>query len=282
MKKPLYLLSFVLVFAAACQQQTVPVQVSATAVTVPAAPKAAALPTPAPATVATAVPTPEMLAFLRQYAVGKLLVRDDGPLNGFIGPEHYRTELVLTAVVPDSSQSNLYRVSGKSRYKNVMTPLSGSITLTQLFDQANVAGLDKNKHQEPENTYSAVGTFELVEDSTVRGAGRYAGTVVIDFLVGADQQLEIYNKGRHTASRDGGITLDGTWTSLATKRQKPVVWVYYIWSYGESVLKNFNVGERGPEVNPKYAKLGWGEFWENDEWWHEAEIVTAEAASDSL
>ena len=34
-----------------------------------------------------------------------------------------------------------------------------------------------------------------------------------------------------------------------------------------SLIKDFGIGDRGAQVNPKYAKLGWNELWENDEWW---------------
>jgi hypothetical protein len=33
------------------------------------------------------------------------------------------------------------------------------------------------------------------------------------------------------------------------------------------VFKDFMLDERMGQINPKYAKLGWNEFWSNEEWW---------------
>lgn len=76
--------------------------------------------------------------------------------------------------------------------------------------------------------------------------------------------------------------LEGTWTSYVTGQEKPLVCVSDIFSFGGSVLKNFDVGERGPEINPKYARLGWNEVWENDEWWVEADSSAIQLKAASL
>jgi hypothetical protein len=33
------------------------------------------------------------------------------------------------------------------------------------------------------------------------------------------------------------------------------------------IVPDFNIGERGFMLNPKYAHLGWDKYWQNDEWW---------------
>ncbi|UOQ71238.1 hypothetical protein [Hymenobacter cellulosilyticus] len=35
----------------------------------------------------------------------------------------------------------------------------------------------------------------------------------------------------------------------------------------DELLGDFNVGGRIVEVNPKYARYGWNEYYENEEWW---------------
>jgi hypothetical protein len=280
MNKPFYFL--VLLALASCQQ---PAAKEAQAV---AAPPVTPITTPAKPALATAAqPAPEMQEFLRKFEVGKLLLLNDGPLNGFMGADHYRVELVFSEVVRDSSHANRYWVRGKSRFKKTITPMAGYITLDQVQDQPRLTKKKQGQsgaraqHADQLPAYSALGRFQLREDSLQRGAGTFAGEVVIDFVVGQDGQLSIETQSPQTPSQDAGIKLEGSWTSYATGQKKPVVLAYYIWAYGESVLKNFNVGERGPEINPKYAKLGWDDFWDNEEWWVDPAAVTAQAVSDS-
>jgi hypothetical protein len=264
----------------ACQQPAAKEASAAAAVS------AAPVPAKVEAAVAAPVPpAPEMQEFLKNYDVGKLLLRDDGPLNGFMGADHYRVELFFSEVSRDTSTTNRYWVRGKSRYKKTVTPLTGYITLDQVQDQPtppkSKASRSAAREQNP-SAYSALGEFQLREDSVQRGAGLFAGQVVIDFVVAGNGELRIESLTPQTPSRDAGIKLEGTWTSYATARKKPVVLAYYLWNYGDSVLKNFNVGERGPEVNPKYVHLGWDDYWENNEWWVEPGAITARAATDSL
>ncbi|PJJ60734.1 hypothetical protein [Hymenobacter chitinivorans] len=284
MKKPLILSSLVLL-SAACQQTTTATRPVTTAPVAAAAPAAVAPRQPA-------APTPtlplnaEAQAFLAKYDVGKLLLRDDGPFNGFLGSDHYRVEVMFTEVVKDEHAPNVYRVRGKSRFKKVVTPLSGSFTITELRDQPKATEEEQQSvrvfYSNEENAYSVLGTFELREDSSAHGAGVFAGRAVIDFSVGQSGLLAVHDQSPRSPAQDAGILLKGQWTSYATHKSQPVALAYYIWAYGESVLKNFNVGERGPEINPKYAKLGWNEFWDQEEWWAEPGTVTIHATRTIL
>ena len=231
---------------------------------------------------ATSALAPETRQFLAKYNVGSLLLRqDEGPLNGFIGPDHYRIEIVFTKVTCDSLEPANYRVEGKSRFKKNILPFRGCIVIDQVIDQPKVTKQEQiafegraNYENQP-NAYSAFGHFTLREDSLKNGAGLFKGNIFVDFAVN-ETGLFIHEQSPRSASKYGGITFEGNWTSFATRQSKLFACAYYIWSYGETVLKNFNVGERGPEVNPKYAKLGWDTYWENEEWW--AGPVTARAA----
>ena len=37
--------------------------------------------------------------------------------------------------------------------------------------------------------------------------------------------------------------------------------------FANDILKDFSYGEREIEINPKYRKLGWADFWQSEEWW---------------
>ncbi len=196
--------------------------------------------------------------------------------NGFFGPARYRIEMIFTQVQRDSQQSSVYQIQGKSRYKKVITPFSGTITLSQVVEQPNYSPQEIAEIEESPfgleaknlpNMYTALGKFELREDSTQHGAGVYRGTVAVDLVV-EDGSIRQQSQTIKTLTQGGGIKYAGTWTNLQTGQTQPVVWVDNILSYhGPQVFRDFTVGERDVDFNPKYAKLGWNTYWQNDEWW---------------
>ncbi len=49
--------------------------------------------------------------------------------NGFYGPDHYRIEMFFGSVEKDESRPNVYRITGKSRFKKNITPFTGEIII---------------------------------------------------------------------------------------------------------------------------------------------------------
>jgi hypothetical protein len=54
--------------------------------------------------------------------------------------------------------------------------------------------------------------------------------------------------------------------------------VQNIFYFQQDIFRDFIIGERDMDFNPKYAKLGWNSYWENEEWWAEPGKVTAKEA----
>lgn len=232
--------------------------------------------TASPAAALIAAPADaQSTAFLRRYDLTDLLQNRVGQpegqvqaMNGFYGPDHYRLEVALLHLARDPQHPNHYLVQGKDRYKGIITSLTGSLTLTQVQVREQKA---TNSDGKPEviKAYAVRGAYELREDPATRGAGVFRGRVAVDMM--------LYD-GRPSAgsfadslSKGGLTTFDGTWTSLATGQRKPATWVANLFNYrGPQIASDFFIGERDPSINPKYAKLGWNKFWENDEWWVES------------
>ena len=108
--------------------------------------------------------------------------------------------------------------------------------------------------------------------------------MVVDFSVDEEGQLVLYTRNDQQNARGGGVLFKGNWTNPETRQQKPVLWVQNIFYYQQDIFREFTVGERDPDFNPKYAKLGWDTYWQNEEWWAEPGQVTAqepEAAPDT-
>jgi hypothetical protein len=285
--KPAYLLVLGAAALGACQRtpEANKPSVSAaaaprTAAVVPAPARPAA--TPDEALVQAARPAPEMTAFLKKYDVSPLWTLDteESPygevMNGFFGADKYRIEFAFTSVERDTLQPHVFRVRGKDRFKKTVTPFEGVIVLEQLADQPGLTAAEKQEYADGgsdftgyPNTYSAIGHFVLREDASRAKAGEFKGDVALDFRVDEDGKIVPYAVSAHTPSKQADVLLTGTWTSYATGQRKPLILVADIFSYGREVFSEFLVGERDVDFNPRYAKLGWNSYWENDEWWVE-------------
>lgn len=267
MKK--YLLALPALAIAACQQHSGPAAGAAP----PAAPQAVAVSQrPArPAQLTVAAPA-DTAAFLRRYDLAAILQNRVGQpegqvqaMNGFYGPDHYRLEVALTTLERDPQYPNHYLVRGKDRYKGVVTPLTGSVTLTRVQVHKFMA-TDADGKPVPTASYAVLGTYELREDPATRGAGIFRGQVAVDMSL--YEEKPVSESTSDSVSRGGMTTYSGTWTSLATRQQKAAIWVANLFTYrGPQIASDFFIGERDPSINPKYAKLGWNKYWENDEWW---------------
>lgn len=285
--KKLYALLALATVGTACQHQAPPTQ-------------AGAIPAGRPRTATAVGPVakeqPAIPQFLAQHNLARLLQTvtdlksDGGPhiYNGFFGPSHRRIELVFTQVVRDEDHPNVYYLKGRNRYKRVITPFAGKLVLTQLVEQPHyskkeLAGeVDLNEYVDPdlnkEAMYTAVGSFVLREDSTHKNAGVFRGSVALDVYLDPAHGLRLASRTGRTLTRSGEAKFEGVWTPYGPASSKPVVWVENIFGYGPHILNNFSIGERDPDFNPKYAKLGWNTYWTNDEWWTEGYRDTAQTA----
>ena len=64
-----------------------------------------------------------------------------------------------------------------------------------------------------------------------------------------------------------GLLFRGTQTSNKTGKSQPVAFANFYGAVVPNALRELGLGDRGDEVNPNMARLGWNEAWENDEWW---------------
>ncbi|MCB2379524.1 hypothetical protein LGH70_18145 [Hymenobacter sp. BT635] len=178
---------------------------------------------------------------------------------GCMGPQYRPFDLVYEKVVRDGKNPALYHVQGKSRERERILPFRGTITVTSL-----------RKVKAPVH-YRAVGRFRLAEIGQEEGAGTFAGTFTATFS--QTPQGLAYLPGRTYWWAEGpageGTTFTSTWTSPTHPQPLKLVWASNFMNIADSIMDGFSVGERGPGINRKYARVGWSRFWENDEWWVE-------------
>ncbi|GAB3857744.1 hypothetical protein GCM10028822_31960 [Hymenobacter terrigena] len=188
--------------------------------------------------------------------------------EGFFGPDHYRIELVLQKIIRDTDDPLLYHVQGKDRYKRQVTPFTGTIRLRQLRN-VPIKSFEYELQGEFAKFYTAQGVFSWQETGS-KATGIFAGKMGIDFQQKADSSLvATYFMGddKRQFAKGWRMYFDGEWTSSLTGSRKKLLASASIEGIGSTVFSDFNVGERSFSINPKYAKLGWNELWENEEWW---------------
>lgn len=245
------------------------------------------------AVAARVVPTPPIaaptLALLREHDLAPLLqgtgdadseIGDEANepfvFNGFFGPAHYRFALVLLEVRRDPQHLLLYHVRGKSCFKGAVLPFSGTIRLTQLLEQPHYSAPEVAASQRAgehlsdidQELYTAVGQFELREPTGQLGAGIFRGEVAVDFGLVENGTLEYNWRTGRTLAQQTKLKYEGAWTSSATGRQQAILWAKELFSHPTvEALDMFELGDRERTIRPAYARLGWDEYWRNDEWW---------------
>ncbi|KUG08729.1 hypothetical protein [Solirubrum puertoriconensis] len=283
MKKSVYLLAVAALCLGACQRQPEASR--------PVAAAKRTQPAQAPVAVATsnkkAAPakaaelpasqlTPEMKDFLREHDLTKVwcVATAEGPVaypnNGFFGAERYRIEMVFLEMHRDEQRPEVMYVRGKSRYKKIITPFEGTLTVSEIH---NLKADPEILIREGNPAYSVVGRFELREDPTTKGAGVYRGHFGLDFQLDTDESLLLVDSGEQLAARAAGTLFEGEWISNKTGSRKPILWGQDFTAIGNEILEEFSVGMREVQINPRYAKLGWDSYWENDEWWVDAKVA---------
>lgn len=217
--------------------------------------------------------TPEML-LLRRYDLSPLwanqteMMKAHPTLEGFYGPSYYRISFYFSSVVRDARQPNVFHVEGLDRYKKVITPFVGTITVQAVrpFTKDMFADMDSTGR-----AFTAAGQFAFAEDPATKGAGRYAGQALLDFSLDAqghlDHAIQLVGPDNRNPTKGCGLLFRGTQVSNKTGQRHSVAFANYYGAVVPQALKSLGLGDRSEEVNPNLAKLGWNEAWENDEWW---------------
>ncbi|MDJ1481800.1 hypothetical protein QNI16_14970 [Cytophagaceae bacterium YF14B1] len=188
--------------------------------------------------------------------------------NGFYGTDHYRIEMYFASVTKDKNDPTLYHITGKSRYKKNITPFEGEVIIdtAMRFSTLDISSENKNV----KGIYKTNGTFRLREAAKLAASGIFEGTVSIEFTLLTDSNTEFWYLNEIDETQGADLVFDGEWVSYKTGKSKPIIWAKEIYSIGDSILEDFTIGDRDVMINPKYHKLGWDNYWENDEWWNDS------------
>ena len=216
--------------------------------------------------------TRPMRQLLSRYDLSKLWQGDteerrtNPTMEGFFGPDHYRFALVFNEVKRDEQHPEVYHVRGKCRYRKNIRLFSGFLTVQTVKDLARGNFFLTGPGQDlPDTatavTYTARARMHLTEEISAN-SGVFEGESILDFYTNSAPTPIGYVTG--SLGIDESMPAMGSGSLLRGKRRN--VTTRQVKSFVVST-DDFGVGDRGGQVNPKYAKLGWSEMWENNEWW---------------
>jgi hypothetical protein len=275
----------------ACQPQAATTTSATTASSTPATTTQPASPTksepPLPSLFAAAdTLTPPMRALVRTQDLSKLWQNfghyregtQEG-FEGFFGPDHYHFAMVFTQVTRDPANPAVYHVAGKSHYRKNIRPFTGTLTVRQVASLAYPGFLQSLANQQEKaadslsgRTYTARAQLQLQEER-LDNSGLFEGEVLLDFYVVPAQKpgfvyvFDHEGTDERLPTRGAGLLLRGNRRNVTTGQVKSFIVAPDVSAVAPYVFKDFMLDERMGEINPKYAKLGWNEYWNNDEWW---------------
>lgn len=229
--------------------------------------------------------TQPMRELLRGYDLSPLWQNNDGEdrikpvFEGFFGPDHYHFAMAFTQVTRDANDPAVYHVLGKCRYRQNIRPFSGQLTVRRIADLSYPGFLQAKSILESRatdsvngRTYTAHAQLQLREEQK-ENSGIFEGEVLLDFYTVPSQKPNFVTVFDHEGiderfpTRGCGLLLRGKRRNVTTGQIKSFTVAPWVSAVAPDVFKDFMLDERMGEINPKYAKLGWSEYWNNDEWW---------------
>lgn len=204
---------------------------------------------------------------------------DKPAFEGFFGPDHYHFAMAFTRVTRDPDNPAVYHVLGKCRYRHNIRPFTGTLTVRQITDllypgflQAKSIVNERATDSVAGRTYTARAQLQLREEQK-ENSGIFEGEALLDFYTVPGQRANFVTVFDHEGiderfpTRGSGLLLRGKRRNVSTSQVKSFTVGPWVSAVAPDVFKDFMLDERMGQINPKYAKLGWNEYWNNDEWW---------------
>ena len=189
-----------------------------------------------------------------KFDFGSMWVHDDerGTFLGYIGSDYQRLRLVILSAVKDPTSPGTYRVTGKTKVKDVIRSFTGTIKITMIATASGAKLEEDYKVEQIKEAGKIGGEYHFVEDPKETGTGRFDGVFATDWYIDRNGKLQ-YDEVM--AGADGYLNNQflGTWTSYRSKVKKPASW-------GDSRIPlsgdlDMGSGEFAPDE--KYLRNGW-------------------------
>lgn len=237
-------------------------------------PASATAPLAAPGAV---LPNAARTALLARAGLGRLWLHQpqagtEDVLNGCFGYDERRLEFVFLSVQPDAKSPGRYLVAGKFRCYGDVTPFRGSVEVQQVQRLPTAAAGEEGAATAARPVYCATGSFALQATSAHGLGGRFDGRLALDFQLSSSGRAKLADYTTNALTRNGGLLFDGEWRDGVAGDPVPAIWKQGL-AVAHQVLTRFQIGDRDAHLNPRYARVGWNTYWQNDEWWAEKQIA---------
>lgn len=234
--------------------------------------------------------TPEMRATLQKVNLASLFLapepgRGSSVLDGFFGRDPQRLSLAILQATCDSLTPGLFHVVGKARYKKQVSSFTGNLQLTRIedyYDQSRLLTQDEKSFIQ-DTTKAGNGDILNARAYSAAASFQFTGHLPAVYLLNGRAMLDFWVTDQGKAgglyppcegcvdnkvpSKGSELLLQGKWLDNSVERGRDFLVCRDVFFISNALIKDFGIGDRGAQANPKYAKLGWSDYWENDEWW---------------
>ncbi|UEG53451.1 hypothetical protein LLH06_00470 [Mucilaginibacter daejeonensis] len=167
---------------------------------------------------------------------------------GYIGTDHQRFYIHYTSVRKDTSDPYKYLVQGKTRVKDHICNIKGTITIVkaQLFK-----GSDDPRYRQGE----VVCKVELKEDSAQKHSGMIKGQMISNWCLDKRDNL-LYDAINFVADGYCNNQCTAVWTSYTTHQSKICNWGDFRMPNSEQL----DTGVGDVYINERFIKNGWQNY----------------------
>lgn len=188
----------------------------------------------------------------RQYGFGHIWI-NRGSLEGIVGLNYQRLQVVILTEEPLQSNPPLYKVSGKIKYKGAIEGFSGDLfVITGFMNTSDPTEIDSNTHGTVYATYK----FELDDKSAT-----LQGITTTDFILNTSTQEAVADTTEMGDDDYADDTFVGTWTEHNST--KPLKCIFGIGRL--PFCFDFDKGDGDMVPSDRYRKNGWQNY-PDDKW----------------
>jgi hypothetical protein len=185
----------------------------------------------------------------------------DHPQDGVLGLNYQRIQIYFSRIYKSKKDPRVYLVEGKSKVKNNICSFKGEMLISML-SYFNTTVETQNEERKELGSGRIVVNYSFYEDSSEYHSGVFEGVADCAFYLDSTgryiYESIFYDDDFHNR------TFVGKWTDYKTGNQKKCIW-------GDERLPftfDFDIGEGGMAINPKYRKNGWETFDDGSEYYN--------------
>ena len=193
---------------------------------------------------------------------------DDRVHNGFFGSNYRRLELVFTQMRRDAKTPGRYYVQGKDRRSQRVRAFSGTLT----FETLEAGEASSKVLPQPYSSHRAVCACTSSPAATTPTAAPSAAPW--PSILGATRTAAwLSTPAPPTRPPTTAVSCSKACGPTPSTGRKSTVLVKNGTAVTYQILSDFDIGDRGMQINPKYTRVGWDSYWDNAEWWADSPVA---------